>query len=85
MARIGFLASEELSLKNVDDDDGRTTDAYYRLAYVPFGSGELKPKRIAILLHTLNLISSQFTFLFQTIIPLLSPFSSLLYVVETIS
>ena len=39
MARIGFMASEEMSFENVDDDDddddGRTMDAclYYKLIY----------------------------------------------------
>ena len=35
MARIGFVASEEMSFENVDD--GRTTDAclYYKLIYEP--------------------------------------------------
>ena len=43
MARIGFMASEEMSFENVDDrqrtddDDGRTKDAclYYKLTYEP--------------------------------------------------
>ena len=42
MARIGFMASEEMSFENVDDgrtddDDGRTTDAYlyFKLTYEP--------------------------------------------------
>ena len=44
IVRIGFMASEEMSFKNVDgrmptedDDDGRTTDAYlhYKLTYEP--------------------------------------------------
>ena len=42
MARISFMASEEMSFENVDDgrrtdDDGRTADAclYYKLTYDP--------------------------------------------------
>ena len=36
MARIGFIASEEMSFENVDDGR-RTTDAclYYKLTYEP--------------------------------------------------
>ena len=33
--KYGFMASEEMSFENVDDDDGRTTDAwlYYKLTH----------------------------------------------------
>ena len=36
MVRIGFVAPEEMSFENVDDD-GRMTDAglYYKLTYEP--------------------------------------------------
>ena len=36
MAKIGLMASEEMSFENVDDD-GRTTDAYlyYKLTFEP--------------------------------------------------
>ena len=36
MERIGFMASEEMSFENVDDN-GRTTDAclYYKLTFEP--------------------------------------------------
>ena len=43
MARIGFMTSEEMSFENVDNDDGRTTDAclYYKLTYEPLAQVEL--------------------------------------------
>ena len=55
MAKIGFMASEQMSFKNVDDgrpagrtddddDDGWTTDAclYYKLTYEPLAQASLK-------------------------------------------
>ena len=44
MARIGFMASEEMSFENVDDDDERTTDAglYDKLTYEPLAQVSLK-------------------------------------------
>ena len=50
MARIGFMASEEMSFENVDDDDdGRKTGA--RLY---FGSGDLKTST-----HTISSIQEK--------------------------
>ena len=42
--RFGHTSSEEMSFEIVDDDDGRTTDAYlsYKITCEPSAQGEIK-------------------------------------------